>query len=522
MANGSTILLLFACLWLANAHRQCINQDPPSFTNEGGFCVAETAYGASSCCSPEQDAQIREQHFQDTNGKTSELCATMHRQVLCLPCEPWAAHMYESGDFMLKNDWCDSYAECSWEIGTYPATVCDTHTRNPDPFYSFPWNEEVDLVVTLEAINLPLGGEVGSQIRFPNTTSARVSNMVQMPSTEWMVLDQAGRVFVMPNRGGGQRQILDIRDVVSFEYGEEGLLGIALQPDFEATGLLYLNYVSERTTHVSRFHYNGADIERESETRLLSFHQPYANHNGGWLGFSHADRERGEFAAAGQEYSLFIATGDGGGAYDPANVSSNFGSLLGKILRVNVGTEIDLYSIPSDNPLGSGSIVWAYGLRNPWNCNFDRVTDELYCADVGQNRREEVNIIQAGGNYGWKQFEGSECVDQEAGCDDTGHIPPIYEYCHLGVDGCESGMQGNSITGGFIYRGGRYPEYNGSYIFADWETKVLQRIFLDGDVWTNEALKSGLPNVTLTLLEAALAARTGVKCIIRCVSYFSC
>ena len=187
--------------------------------------------------------------------------------------------------------------------------------------------------------------------------------------------------------------------------------------------------------------------------------QPYANHNGGQILF-------------GPDNFLYIGLGDGGSAGDPRGNGQDVGALLGSIIRIDVSaSEAESgYTVPADNPFlgvqGARPEIWAYGLRNPWRFTFDRLTGEMWAADVGQNSLEEVDLIVPGANYGWNVMEGSECFStRRNACDPDGLEPPVVEYGR--DDGC-------SITGGYVYRGSRLPGLYGWYTFAD---------FCSGKIW---------------------------------------
>jgi len=199
----------------------------------------------------------------------------------------------------------------------------------------------------------------------------------------------------------------------------------------------------------------GADeVDLSTERILLHFSQPYNNHNGGLMKF-------------GPDGLLYICTGDGGFANDPFNNAQNGQTYLGKILRIDVNKR-DPYGIPKDNPFVEDNTffpeIYAYGLRNPWRFSFDRATGLLYAADVGQDKWEEINIIEKGGNYGWRIKEGMDFLHPVPKPPKT--IDPIYQYGH------ETGPV--SVTGGYVYRGKAYPSLAGWYFFADY---VDGRIF---------------------------------------------
>jgi glucose/arabinose dehydrogenase len=285
-------------------------------------------------------------------------------------------------------------------------------------------------------------------------------------SDRLFVVEQAGRIHVFPNDPTVDETtgFLDIRDRVSDGGNEEGLLGLAFHPDYANNGYFYVNYSASgpRRNVIARYRVDAADpnrADRDSETILLTFEQPYSNHNGGQLAF-------------GPDGYLYIATGDGGSGGDPQNNAQNRTNLLGKILRIDVDNSEGgkAYAIPADNPFagnaeGYAEEIWAYGLRNPWRFSFDPVTGRLWTGDVGQNRYEEVDIIEKGKNYGWRIMEGVSCYNPSSGCDQSGLTKPIIEY---GRD------QGASITGGHVYRGSSVPELQGQYIYAD---------FVTGRIW---------------------------------------
>ncbi len=263
---------------------------------------------------------------------------------------------------------------------------------------------------------------------------------------------------------------------------EQGLLGLAFDPDYATNGFLYVNIVEtggafgNGRTVIRRYQVDGnpltaATINPSSATTILQFDQPRTNHNGGWIGFRPG------------ESNLYIATGDSGGGNDPDNVAQNLNSPLGKILRVDprtdgfAGDPNRNYSNPNDNPfVGNAAAldeVWLYGVRNPYRNSFDRLTGDLVIADVGQNAREEINFqpaTSAGGeNYGWRLREGTIPTGGGVGGNrPPGAIDPIYEYEHG-----NGPLQGNSVTGGYVYRG-TDPTLYGKYVFGD---------FLSGNVW---------------------------------------
>lgn len=280
------------------------------------------------------------------------------------------------------------------------------------------------------------------------------------------VATQDGAVYVFDHdpAAAGAALYLDLRSRVTDAGGELGLLGLAFDPGFAGNGLLYANYnpdfdasgSNSRRTTVARYQAaaGAASVDPATETVLLEFGQPFDNHNGGWLGF-------------GPDGRLYVASGDGGSGGDPQDNAQDLGSPLGKILRLNADG-----SVPADNPfVGTGAAeVWAYGLRNPYRASFDRATGELWAGDVGQGQREEIDLIQRGGNYGWRKYEGT-LVFNAADPDPGNTLAPLFEYAHAGGR-C-------SIIGGYVYRGSALTDHVGAYFYAD---------FCTGELW---ALRRG-------------------------------
>ncbi len=292
--------------------------------------------------------------------------------------------------------------------------------------------------------------------------------------------DDSNRVFVVEQKGiirvfqneedpTSCSVFLDISDRISREGNEEGLLGLAFHPDFKSNGQFFVHYsssVEDMTSIVARFRVSEDDFSTanpDSEEILLKQKQPYRNHNGGAIGF-------------GPDGFLYISFGDGGKADDPHGNGQNLKTLLGSILRIDVDHQQgDLkYAIPADNPFAGDSVaaegarpeIWAYGLRNVWRFSFDRKTGELWAADVGQNRFEDVNLIVKGGNYGWNRFEADEIFKEETDLAAGQHVPPVASYSH---------KWGLSITGGAVYRGQRYPDLDGVYFYGD---------YISGNMWS--------------------------------------
>jgi glucose/arabinose dehydrogenase len=280
-------------------------------------------------------------------------------------------------------------------------------------------------------------------------------------SNRLYVVEQVGAIRTMVNGRVDAEPFLDVSDLTE-PGSERGLLGLAFHPDFEDNGRFFVDYTdTEGDTVVAEYRARGGRADPGSAKVLLRIEQPYPNHNGGALEF-------------GPDGFLYIAMGDGGSAGDPEDRAENRDEFLGKLLRIDVDGASP-YDIPADNPFAEGGgrpEVWAYGLRNPWRFSFDLSTRTLWIADVGQSAREEVNRVpfrRGGLNYGWNEMEGTACFEPPTGCDEQGRVTPVTEYSH--EDGC-------SITGGYVYRGRRFPALLGGYFFSD---------FCSGKVWAIDA-----------------------------------
>lgn len=281
-----------------------------------------------------------------------------------------------------------------------------------------------------------------------------------------------GRVFILRNGQVEPTPYLDIRDRVLFtgeEEGEQGLLSIAFHPNYGVNGYLFAAYTRRDGTGViSRFGVTGPNPDRASsgsERLLLEVPQPGANHNLNHLTF-------------GPDGYLYISSGDGGYQPEPRCTPQEKGNLLGKLLRIDVDSPTDqppYHSIPADNPFvgepGSRGEIWALGLRNPWRFDFDSQTGDLWLADVGHQRFEELNFLAAGRrggqNWGFKMMEGFSCRGSAANCSDP--IPPCFDpaYSDPVLDYGHSSRQ-CAIIGGFVYRGSRIPELQGAYLAGDY------------------------------------------------------
>jgi uncharacterized repeat protein (TIGR03806 family) len=317
---------------------------------------------------------------------------------------------------------------------------------------------------------------------FANLTFINAVALLQAPgdASRWFVVRQNGVVRVFDNTPSvaTSSTFIDIKSRVT-SGGETGLLGMAFHPNWPATPEVFLSYTRDSPLRsvISRFTSNngGLTLDATSEQVLLTIDQPYANHNGGNIVF-------------GPDGMLYAGFGDGGNAGDPQNRSQNLTTLLGKMLRINVTGTGATYTIPADNPFSGNSLctagtgtqscpeIWAFGFRNPWRWSFDRATGDLWVGDVGQNAWEEVDSVTKGGNYAWRQREGAHCYNPSSGCATPGSllngaivIDPVTEYAH-------DSAGGESITGGYVYRGSAIPGLAGQYVFGD---------YISGRIWSH-------------------------------------
>lgn len=314
----------------------------------------------------------------------------------------------------------------------------------------------------------PLWGELALQHVALGFSSAVFACAPPADGTRLFVVEQGGRIRIIDLASGTIQALpfLDI-DAIVGSGGERGLLGLAFDPGYATNGYFYVNYTDNTgDTVVARYSVSAnPDIaDPASALELRSWNQPYSNHNGGWIGF-------------GPDSMLYISLGDGGSGNDPGNRAQNLLNPLGKLMRLDPGLPGNDF-VPLDNPFSPPeglADIWAYGLRNAWRCSFDRLTGDLWMADVGQNAWEEIDLEPAGspggGNYGWACREGLVCTGLHdcGSCSGFSSIEPVHVYNHAGGH-C-------SVTGGYVYRGSAVPELAGLYLFAD---------YCSHDVWSLE------------------------------------
>jgi hypothetical protein len=315
------------------------------------------------------------------------------------------------------------------------------------------------------------------------------------------VVQQTGQIFIvnLPSGTVNPTPFLDIQSRI-ISGGEQGLLGLCFDPDYAANGRFYVDYTApggsfgSGITHISRFNVSAdPDIaDPSSEIVVLAFDQPQTNHNGGWLGFS---------PRPGDDHNLYIATGDGGNSNDqgpghiePGGNAQSTQTLLGKLLRIHM-EDSGGYTIPPDNPFAGSDTdrqeIFCFGLRNPFRCSFDRKTGDLWIGDVGQSSREEVDLQPAsnpggGENYGWRVREGF--IQNPAYPNDPpppDAIDPIVDYTHQST--------GQTVIGGYIYRGHGVRGLGGIYVFADYLGPLTGDF--TGKIYVFKYRGSGIPRI---------------------------
>ena len=292
------------------------------------------------------------------------------------------------------------------------------------------------------------------------------------------VAEQSGKIWAI-TQSGRKELFLDISKQTHqpiFPGDERGLLGFTFPHNFKKT--LYVNYIDRNNyTKISRIYLNEKKYKEEV---LISFEQPYSNHNGGAMVF-------------GPDEHLYIAVGDGGSSGDPGNRAQDLGNFFGSILRINVDMDSS-YTIPADNPFYNNNDaldeIWMYGLRNPWRFTFDKKNGDIYIGDVGQNTWEEINYAPSGVggiNFGWSRYEADEIYKENIVVEY--HTHPIYKYANNAsiykviFKIKEKNVSGCSVTGGYVYRGKQISSLFGKYIFGDYCTgKIFSIKYSNGEI----------------------------------------
>jgi uncharacterized repeat protein (TIGR03806 family) len=321
---------------------------------------------------------------------------------------------------------------------------------------------------------------------FPALTFNQPLGLFNAPGdpTRVFVQERPGVIRAFPNQNDAG--VASVTTVLDFSarvnaQGEGGFLGMAFHPQWPTVAEVFVSYTetaSPLRTVLSRFKSldNGQTLSLASEEKLFTIDQPYDNHNGGSISF-------------GPDGYLYLGLGDGGSGNDPLNAGQSLNTNLGKFIRIDVNVPFaQRYAIPPTNPYAADNTpcnrtssttlaatnvrcaeIYASGVRNPWRWSFDTVSGQLWCADVGQGLYEEVDLIVLGGNYGWNQREGAHCFVNN--CQTAGLIDPVVEYPR---------SIGNSITGGYVYRGTGIPSLAGKFVFGDFGSGRILNVEPDG------------------------------------------
>ena len=331
----------------------------------------------------------------------------------------------------------------------------DAPSASKNPSSAFP---EIQLASVAKGLNQPLG-------------------LFHAGDGRLFIVEQGGTIRIWQNGALLEKPFLDVRERVT-SGGEKGLLGLAFHPKFSENRRFFVNYTSPTDglhTVISEFKVGDQpnEADKNSERILLTVPQPFANHNGGDIVF-------------GPDGFLYIGMGDGGSRNDPHGNGQNLAALLGKMLRIDVEQkgEGKQYGIPADNPFvgraNAAAEVWAYGLRNPWRFSFDGTTGLLYAGDVGQDTREEIDVIRKGRNYGWNVMEGTICTPGvHPTCDKSLFEPPIIDYPR---------SEGITVIGGYVYRGKAIPGLAGAYLYGDFGSGRVWALRYDGKAVTAQGL----------------------------------
>lgn len=340
------------------------------------------------------------------------------------------------------------------------------------------------LNLTIKTYGQQVQGVVATQIA---TGITKVTDIVNCGDDRLFFVQQNGLIRIYQNGNMLTQPFLNISTLVSFA-GEQGLLGMAFSPDYITSGFFYINYINTAgNTVIARYRVSATNPDSAVTTGsqiLLTINQPYSNHNGGCIKFD-------------KEGFLMIGMGDGGSAGDPMGNGQNKMALLGKMLRIDVSDTLVTYKIPATNPFindpSFAPEIWNYGMRNPWRFSFDRITNDLWIADVGQNLYEEINKepfgTGGGFNYGWRCIEGLHTYNTTGNC--LTFVPdmiPVFEYPHSGK--C-------SVSGGFVYRGANSDRLFGKYIYADYcEAKIRCLTQNASGAWVDSILISSPSGVS--------------------------
>ncbi|KAI7804536.1 HHIP-like protein 1 [Triplophysa rosa] len=506
--QSSFVLFYLLGFWIAPAllHPQCLDFKPPFRPQqELQFCQMYKYFG---CCDYARDQELMAKYYRVMDNFDYywySNCAANVQDLLCQECSPYAAHLFDAEDPStplrtipgLCPDYCSLlHSKCSsflpllsddprvQELQHDQRGLCQ-YLELDDPDYCYPH------LLSNELLTKNLGRTAADSEGCLQLCLEEVANGLKNPlamvhandgTHRFFVAEQVGVVWVyLPDRSRLEQPFLNITKAVltsPWEGDERGFLGLTFHPKFKYNGKLYVYYSVEvgldERIRISEFRISSTDVnvvDHSSERIILEIDEPASNHNGGQLLFA-------------DDGYLYIFTGDGGMAGDPFGKygnAQNKSALLGKVLRVGVDDNErgPLYRIPPDNPFvhepNSRPEVFAYGVRNMWRCSVDRGDPmnkegkgRIFCGDVGQNKYEEIDIVEKGRNYGWRAKEGFSCYDKKLCANSSlDDVLPIYAYPH---------KIGKSVTGGYVYRGCEYPNLNGMYIFGDFMSGHLMSL----------------------------------------------
>ncbi|XP_067848191.1 HHIP-like protein 1 [Heptranchias perlo] len=494
---------------LVKCHPQCLDFKPPFQPVNGlTFCAMYSKFG---CCDGNKDREIMNRFYRIMDSfdySVYATCAAYIQDILCEECSPYAAHLYDAEDPTtplrqlpgLCGEYCiEFWNKCKATMGplvgegklaqlvSNRGKFCEA-VQLHDPDYCFP------RVLSNKNLNKNLGVVTAGSDGCLQLCLEEIANGLRNPvamvhandgTHRFFIAEQIGIVWAyLHNRTRLEKPFLNITQAVltsPWEGDERGFLGLVFHPKFKYTGKVYIYYsvemYFEEKIRISEFRISSDDmnvLDHSSERIILEVDEPASNHNGGQLLFA-------------DDGYLYIFTGDGGMAGDPFGKygnAQNKSTLLGKVLRIDVNNNNrgPLYKIPPDNPFvldqDARPEVYAYGVRNMWRCSVDRGDPQtkhgkgrIFCGDVGQNKFEEVDIVEKGKNYGWKAREGFSCYDKKLCANSSlNDVLPIFAYPH---------SVGKSITGGYIYRGCESPNLNGLYIFGDFMSGRLMGLSED-------------------------------------------
>ncbi|XP_007544327.1 HHIP-like protein 1 isoform X1 [Poecilia formosa] len=500
------VCVLFLCVTPAALHPQCLDFKPPFRPDRDlEFCIMYREFG---CCDRQKDQELMARYYRIMENFTErghKSCAGFVLELLCQECSPFAAHLFDAEDPStplrtipgLCPDYCSQFWNQCRSIIPFLSDYTPLNQAKDDQnrFCKLLELDDADYcyphLLSNHKLNQNLGRVQKDSDGCLQLCLEEVANGLRNPlamvhandgTHRFFVAEQVGLVWTyLPDRSKLEKPFLNITKAVltsSWEGDERGFLGITFHPKYKYNGKLYVYYSVEvgfdERIRISEFKVSTNDmnlVDHTSERVILEIDEPASNHNGGMLLF-------------GDDGYLYIFTGDGGMAGDPFGKhgnAQNKSALLGKVLRIDVDNNDKgpLYRIPSDNPFihepGARPEVYAYGVRNMWRCSVDRGDphtkegkSRIFCGDVGQNKYEEVDIIEKGCNYGWRAKEGFSCYDKKL-CTNSSlnDVLPIYAYPH---------RKGKSVTGGYVYRGCEHPNLNGMYIFGDFMSGHLMSL----------------------------------------------